>query len=250
MLLRAQWPLQILEHENAAHVTLGDVLRATAAHPRYAYLVADAREMLADKKAGWARAPACLVRCSGCFLICVAVCVLAVVAACICSARRRAAPCSSSIAQSQSCALTRPRPQDMPLFRGLRVRMTIHTDVADAVTRHQITQKLLYQGSVYDVCEALTDFAKGGQVALSASTYGRLCHDARKFYTTKQRLQAALTKTKQTAMRREIAGLRLQERVHKCAPPHSPRHRGFVRAVLASMSKGSLHVAQDLDTAR
>ena len=95
--------------------------------------------------------------------------------------------------------------------------MTIHTDVADAVTRHQITQKLLYQGSVYDVCEALTEFAKGGQVAMSAATFGRLTHDARKFHNTKEVLQVTLARTKQSAMRRQNAALKLQERIHRCA---------------------------------
>ena len=107
--------------------------------------------------------------------------------------------------------------QTAPLFHGLRVRMTIHTDVADAVSRHQITQKLLYQGSVYDVCEALTEFAKGGQVALSASTYGRLTNDPARLLKTKNGLMNALAQTKQTAERRQRAALNMSGRIFKCA---------------------------------
>lgn len=97
--------------------------------------------------------------------------------------------------------------------------MTIHTDVADAVSRHQITQKLLYQGSVYDVCEALTEFAKGGQVALSASTFGRLTHDPARLQKTKSDIINTLAATKQSAERRQNAGLNTAGRIFKCALP-------------------------------
>ena len=108
--------------------------------------------------------------------------------------------------------------QSAPLFNGLRVRMTIHTDLPDAVTRHQITQKLLYQGSVYDVCESLTEFAKGGQVALSAGTYGRLTQNARAYMGVKAALAGALARTKQSFDRKQNAVLTVRDRVAKCGP--------------------------------
>lgn len=99
--------------------------------------------------------------------------------------------------------------------------MTMHTDTASAITRHPITQKLLYQGSVYDVCESLTDFAKGGQVALSAASFGRLGLDQRRLYNTKHALEMALARNKQSAQRRRNAGLKLQERMFKCVSPRA-----------------------------
>ena len=95
--------------------------------------------------------------------------------------------------------------------------MTIHTDVADAITRHQITQKLLYQGSVYDVCESLTEFAKGGQIALSAATFGRLCLDPKRLHSTMRSVEVFLGRDKQAALRQRNAVLNLQERIFQCA---------------------------------
>lgn len=54
-LLRTQWPLQILEHSNAAHVTVEDVMYAVSQHARYEYLHEEVLQMLADKKADWVR---------------------------------------------------------------------------------------------------------------------------------------------------------------------------------------------------
>jgi hypothetical protein len=54
-LLRTQWPAQILEHENAAHVTVEDVLYALTQQARYEYLHDEVLQMLADKKADWVR---------------------------------------------------------------------------------------------------------------------------------------------------------------------------------------------------
>ena len=54
-LLRTQWPAQILDHENACHVTVEDVLYALTQHKRYEYLHEEVFQMLADKKADWVR---------------------------------------------------------------------------------------------------------------------------------------------------------------------------------------------------
>jgi uncharacterized protein (DUF2225 family) len=112
--------------------------------------------------------------------------------------------------------------QCQPIFNGLRVRMALHTDTADAITCHQITQKVLYQGSVYDMAEGLTEFAKGGQLALSAASYGRLCEDPNKLLNTKRTLEQALAKSKSSAMRRQNAALNLRQRMLKCVLSQVP----------------------------
>jgi hypothetical protein len=95
--------------------------------------------------------------------------------------------------------------------------MTIHTDVADAISRHEITQKPLYRGSVYDFAEGLSDFAKGGQVAVSPATFGRLCLAGRRTTRASQALELALARDKQSALRRQNAGLKMTQRLFKCA---------------------------------
>jgi hypothetical protein len=94
--------------------------------------------------------------------------------------------------------------------------MTIHTDTADAITRHQITQKVLYQGSVYDMAEGLAEFALGGQVVMSAATYGRICEEPRKLLNAKRTLEQALSKSEHSAVLRQNVALNLRQRVLKC----------------------------------
>jgi hypothetical protein len=49
-LLRTQWPLAILDHDNAAHIMLEDVLWRCTQCPRYEYLHKEMHQMLADTK--------------------------------------------------------------------------------------------------------------------------------------------------------------------------------------------------------
>ena len=108
--------------------------------------------------------------------------------------------------------------QRQPIFAGLRVRMSMHTDVADAISMHEITQKPLYRGSVYDFAEGLSDFAKGGQVAVSPGTLGRMNRDERRVHRASAALDAELAKCRLTVQRRENAGLNLTTRIIKRAP--------------------------------
>lgn len=108
--------------------------------------------------------------------------------------------------------------QRQALFSGLRVRMSMHSDVADAITMHEITQKPLYRGSVYDFAEGLSDFAKGGQVAVSPGTLGRMNRDEQRMHRASDALDAALAKGRQRVQRRQNAGLDLTTRIIKCAP--------------------------------
>lgn len=114
------------------------------------------------------------------------------------------------------------RVQRQPIFAGLRVRMSMHTDVADVISMHEITQKPLYCGSVYDFAEGLSEFAKGGQVVVSPGTLGRVSRDERRMHRASAALDAALAKVRQTVQRRENAGLDLTTRIIKCALPPSP----------------------------
>lgn len=91
--------------------------------------------------------------------------------------------------------------------------MTIHTDVPAAVTTHAITQKLLYQGSVHDVAEGFTEFARGGQVAVSPASFARLTLDPAKYYQSKSKLQALLAMSKLGAQRRDSIALNSRARV-------------------------------------
>jgi hypothetical protein len=93
--------------------------------------------------------------------------------------------------------------------------MTMHTDIPSAITMHAITQKVLYQGSVSDVADALTEFAKGGQVALSAASFGRLALDPVKYFQSKKHLQAVVAASKQSALRRDSVALKAWERVFR-----------------------------------
>eukprot|EP00892_Ulva_mutabilis_P007895 jgi/Ulvmu1/5478/UM023_0014.1 len=102
-----------------------------------------------------------------------------------------------------------------PIFAGLRVRMSMHTDVADVISMHEITQKPLYRGSVYDFAEGLSEFAKGGQVAVSPGTLGRVGRDERRMHRASATLDAALAKGRQSVQRRENAGLDLTTRIIK-----------------------------------
>lgn len=96
--------------------------------------------------------------------------------------------------------------------------MSMHTDVADAISVHEITQKPLYRGAVYDFGEGLSDFAKGGQVVVSPGTLGRMNRDERRMHRASAALAAALAKGRQRVQRRQNAGLDLRTRIIKCVP--------------------------------
>jgi hypothetical protein len=105
--------------------------------------------------------------------------------------------------------------QHEPVFSGLRVRMTMHTDIPAAITIHAITQKVMYQGSVHDVADALTECARGGQVALSAASFGRLTLDPVKYFHSKKQLQVLLAASRKNAMRRDSVALKAWDRVFR-----------------------------------
>jgi hypothetical protein len=50
--------------------------------------------------------------------------------------------------------------QTQPIFSGLRVRDNNPTDTAEAITRHQIILKVVYQVSVHDMAEGLAELVR------------------------------------------------------------------------------------------
>jgi hypothetical protein len=50
-LLRAEWPVSILEHENACTITVGQVLHACMDCPRYFHLQHEISQAIAETKA-------------------------------------------------------------------------------------------------------------------------------------------------------------------------------------------------------
>ncbi|DBA84440.1 TPA: hypothetical protein ACH3X1_006072 [Trebouxia sp. C0004] len=60
------------------------------------------------------------------------------------------------------------------MFKGLRVRMAMHTGNPEAIQVHHVTRQVEYRGDVVALTEALVGFPSGGQVLMSDSTYQRV----------------------------------------------------------------------------
>ncbi|KAA6421082.1 MAG: serine threonine kinase [Trebouxia sp. A1-2] len=60
------------------------------------------------------------------------------------------------------------------MFKGLRVRMAMHTGKPEAIQVHHVTRQVEYRGDVVALTEALVGFPSGGQVLMSGSTYQRV----------------------------------------------------------------------------
>eukprot|EP00193_Tetraselmis_chui_P015583 CAMPEP_0177779206 /NCGR_PEP_ID=MMETSP0491_2-20121128/16441_1 /TAXON_ID=63592 /ORGANISM="Tetraselmis chuii, Strain PLY429" /LENGTH=1290 /DNA_ID=CAMNT_0019298685 /DNA_START=350 /DNA_END=4222 /DNA_ORIENTATION=+ len=58
----------------------------------------------------------------------------------------------------------------LPVFRGLRVRIGIHTGTADVVGTHENTKRVTYGGQVMATAKAISDVPAGGQIVASAET--------------------------------------------------------------------------------
>ena len=55
----------------------------------------------------------------------------------------------------------------LPVFRGLRVRVGIHSGCAEDVTVHENTKRVVYGGRVLKVAKAVSDAPCGGQIIMS-----------------------------------------------------------------------------------
>jgi len=73
-------------------------------------------------------------------------------------------------------ALRAANPRPMPLgniipeFRGLRVRMGVHTALVHKVSRHSVTNRVVYDNELVNYTTAVSDAASGGQIIVSSET--------------------------------------------------------------------------------
>eukprot|EP00193_Tetraselmis_chui_P007165 CAMPEP_0177771456 /NCGR_PEP_ID=MMETSP0491_2-20121128/11602_1 /TAXON_ID=63592 /ORGANISM="Tetraselmis chuii, Strain PLY429" /LENGTH=1273 /DNA_ID=CAMNT_0019289007 /DNA_START=241 /DNA_END=4062 /DNA_ORIENTATION=- len=58
----------------------------------------------------------------------------------------------------------------LPVFRGLRVRIGIHTGNVDVIGEHENTKRVTYGGQVMVTAKAISDVPAGGQIIASAET--------------------------------------------------------------------------------
>eukprot|EP00775_Hariotina_reticulata_P012686 gene12686-12816_t len=61
-------------------------------------------------------------------------------------------------------------PSATQLFRGLRVRMSVATGIAEKITLHKVTSRVEYPGSVTRRVQAMADAPEGGQVLIDGET--------------------------------------------------------------------------------
>ncbi|DBA68431.1 TPA: hypothetical protein ACH3X2_013731 [Trebouxia sp. C0005] len=81
---------------------------------------------------------------------------------------------SHNDAKEECAPGTAPITQTAVIFRGLRVRMAVHTGTPDALQVHHVTRQVEYRGDVVSLTDALVGFPAGGQVLISGSTYQRV----------------------------------------------------------------------------
>jgi class 3 adenylate cyclase len=58
----------------------------------------------------------------------------------------------------------------LPIFRGPRVRIGIHTGTATSVSINPVTKRLVYAGEVASIAKAVSDAPCGGQIVMSGET--------------------------------------------------------------------------------
>jgi len=76
--------------------------------------------------------------------------------------------------QAGSFAYASYRGTRLPVFRGLRVRMGIHSGVAEEVSTHTITKRRTYGGKVVRVAKAVSDTPCGGQIIMSGESLAEI----------------------------------------------------------------------------
>jgi hypothetical protein len=69
-----------------------------------------------------------------------------------------------------------PQKRVQQLFRGLRVRMSVATGVAERITLHKVTSRVEYPGSVTCKVQAMADAPEGGQVHVQCIYRYICCH--------------------------------------------------------------------------
>jgi hypothetical protein len=66
---------------------------------------------------------------------------------------------------AQRTQLLSSLPPAAQLFRGLRVRMSVATGIAEKITLHKVTSRVEYPGCVTRRVQAMADAPEGGQVS-------------------------------------------------------------------------------------
>jgi len=62
----------------------------------------------------------------------------------------------------------------LPVFRGPRVRIGIHTGVAESVSIHEVTKRYVYGGEVAEIAKAVSDTPCGGQIIMTSQTLAEI----------------------------------------------------------------------------
>lgn len=70
----------------------------------------------------------------------------------------------------EMCCIHSCAPEPLPIFRGLRVRIGIHSGIAEDVKIHTNTKRVVYGGDVAAVAKAVADAPCGGQIIISGET--------------------------------------------------------------------------------
>jgi len=81
--------------------------------------------------------------------------------------------------EEESCTIYGPNTLLLPIFRGLRVRVGIHTGLAEEVEINPVTRRVVYGGQVAKIAKAVSDAPSGGQIVISGDTLAevRSVHD-------------------------------------------------------------------------
>lgn len=72
------------------------------------------------------------------------------------------------------CCLHRQTPLPLPIFRGIRVRIGIHSGIADVVTVNGNGQRVMYGGRLSQVAKAIADAPCGGQIIMSGESLAQI----------------------------------------------------------------------------
>jgi len=78
---------------------------------------------------------------------------------------------SAAYGEGKECRVVYgPQSLLLPIFRGPRVRIGIHTGTATSVSINPVTKRLVYAGEVASIAKAVSDAPCGGQIVMSGET--------------------------------------------------------------------------------
>ena len=71
--------------------------------------------------------------------------------------------------------LHKPTGALLPLYRGLRVRIGLHSGIAEEVGVNETTKRRTYDGAVMKTAEAVAHTPCGGQIIMSGESLAAIC---------------------------------------------------------------------------